>query len=857
MSHAVIAAFFDEHHLPAELIDPLVARLSSGTELPARYDDLGQLGLGGQGEVRRVRDRELGRICAYKVMRVELAGRPGATARFVEEAQVAAQLQHPNIAPVYDAGRLADGRAWFTMKEVRGRTLKELLRDAHAAGTPDDAAFRRLCDVFAKACDGVGYAHARGVVHRDLKPANVMVGAHGEVLVLDWGVAKVVGRPDRAAEPRDPEPAVASTRSADDAQKTRAGGILGTAAYMPPEQARGEVDALDARSDVYALGAVLYEVLAGRPPYEGRDARAVLRQVLGGPPEPPGQAAGPVGSQSFTFGTDALDVETPGAALPEELVALCLRCMARDPEGRPADAAEVAAAARAWLDGANKREKALEVVAAADAVVGEMQALRQRAASLRAEGDALLARTRPWEPEDAKAAGWAKQDEAERSERDAALLELRREALLQGSLTHAPELVEAHAALAELELGRHHAAEAEREAIVAARAEVRLREYADALPERHDVRRRVAIYLRGDGALTLATDPPDAEVELQRYEVRNRRLVAVPVRNLGRTPLRAVALPMGSYLCVVRHPERADVRYPVSIGRGEHWDGVRPGSDGTLPLRLPLRAELDPDDCLVPAGWSWSGGDPSALDSLPRRRLWYDDLVVKRFPVTNREYLAFLDDLVATGREADALRHQPRERAAGEGSPVYARDDAGRFVLRRDADGDAWNPDWPVFLVDWYGATAYAAWCAERTGRPWRLLDELEWEKAARGADGRIHPWGDRFDPSWCCVRESHPGRALPSVVDSYPVDASPYGIRGLGGNVQDWCATEFQREGPPQHGPIVSPTPATVGPSTAPRVHRGGNWGGTSRNTRSADRIRNEPGARSGSLGFRIAFSR
>ena len=177
-------------------------------------------------------------------------------------------------------------------------------------------------------------------------------------------------------------------------------------------------------------------------------------------------------------------------------------------------------------------------------------------------------------------------------------------------------------------------------------------------------------------------------------------------------------------------------------------------------------------------------------------------------------------------------------------------------MLRPDADGDVWDPDWPVCLVDWFGASAFAAWRAERTGKPWRLLGELEWEKSARGADGRFYPWGDGFDPSWCCMRSSHPGRPLPAGVDTYPVDASVYGVRGLGGNIEDWCADEFRRDGPVLDGEVVSSMRHDpVVEVTTARVLRGGHWSGTAANARSAGRSRFEPGLRFGYLGFRIAY--
>jgi len=275
---------------------------------------------------------------------------------------------------------------------------------------------------------------------------------------------------------------------------------------------------------------------------------------------------------------------------------------------------------------------------------------------------------------------------------------------------------------------------------------------------------------------------------------------------------------------------------------------------------MPQVGELAPDDCLVPAGWFWSGGDPEAANSLARRRLWCDALVVRRFPVTNREYLAFLDDLVATGREADALQYAPRERGgtAGElGALIYGFD-GGRFVLRPDADGDVWGADWPVMLVDWRGASAYAAWEAVRTGRAWRLPGELEWEKAARGADGRFFPWGDGFDPSWACVGDSHSGRPLPQAVTSYPVDEGVYAVRGIAGNVRDWCADLFHAEGPPLDGErVVAPSLDAPGSEEAERravrVFRGGSWITGPRYARLAVRFRGDLGSRYDDLGFRL----
>jgi serine/threonine-protein kinase len=386
------------------------------------------------------------------------------------------------------------------------------------------------------------------------------------------------------------------------------------------------------------------------------------------------------------------------------------------------------------------------------------------------------------------------------------------------------------------------------------RSEALLREHAGALPASHPARSGHFAYLKGDGALTLVTDPPGAEVLLHRYTLQSRRLVPVFERSLVVTPLRDVSLPRGSYLCVLRHPDRAEVRYPVHIERQAHWDGVPPEGGDPHPVWLPPVDALDDGDCYVPAGWFVAGGDPGAPNALPRRRLWCDGVVFRRFPVTNAEYIAFLDDLVARGREDEALRYVPREhasRASEQGAMIYGYT-GGRFGLVADKDGDVWHRDWPVCMVDCQGAHAYAVWCAQRTGRPWRLPDALAWEKAARGVDGRFYPWGDGFDPSWACMKGSHQGRGLPSVVESYPVDTSPYGVRGMAGNMMDWCADVYRSEGLPTDGQRVLPAEDHSG--AASQVGRGGSWGSTASFLRTSFHFMVSPSFRSLFQGFRLS---
>ncbi len=868
----VQAASVDPSLAPVDgSIDPIEASLGPAAPSVAdRYEDLGPIGKGGMGEIRRVRDRALHRTLAMKTLRSELLSRPAARARFLEEAQATAQLQHPNVVPVHDIGTLPDGRVWFTMKEVEGRTLQDVVAEVHAASPhrwqtgAHGWTFRRVMNAYLSVCRAVAYAHERGVVHRDLTPRNVMVGPLGETYVLDWGLAKVLGRPDVVTGDRAMAP-VQTSRGTADEFRTQVGRVIGTPAYMPPEQARGAIDEVDERSDVYSLGAMLYEILSGRPPYQGDSAAALLHQVVHAPPLPVGRAAPVPTIGLFSLGDeeDGAEPAPSGPPLPAELVEACERAMSRDPADRYARTSELAAVVEAWLDGARRREQALALTEQALAQETEVEALLDQATALRAESASLLEGIAPWQPEEDKAPGWAKAKEAEQVERAAALKQLDVDQGLHSALQLVSGLPEAHAALAERYRHRHAEAEIARDREAAARAERRLVLHSAALPEDHPTRQACARYLKGDGALTLVTDPPGAEVQLYRYVEQNRRLVPVFERSLGTTPLFQARLDMGSYLCVLRHPGHADVRYPVEVPRLGHWDGVPPGATDPHPIWLPPAGHLDADEIYVPAGWFRAGGDPEAFRSFPAERRWVDALVMQRFSVTNRQYLAFLDDLVAQGREDEALVHVPRERIGTNGEPgamLYGRTTTGGFALRADADGDVWQPDWPVIHVDWYGAVAFLTWRAARTGRPWRLPEEIEWEKAARGVDARWFPWGDHVDPSWCCTSSSHAGRVLPAPVDSYPVDESPFGVRGMGGNARNWCRGDFREADWEAQSTDRVPAPDAESDPGEPRRallgSRGGAWSFGGRYARCANRIADQPLTRVPFLGLRGCFS-
>jgi serine/threonine-protein kinase len=340
-----------------------------------RFLVAGEIGRGGIGVVLKGRDTDLGREVAIKTLREEYAARPEMVRRLLEEAQIGGQLQHPGVLPVYEMGLDPGRRPYFAMKLVRGRTLAALLADR-----ADPAADRRrFVAVFEQVCQTVAYAHARGVIHRDLKPSNVMVGGFGEVQVVDWGLAKVLGRDapsdepvEGALEPLSDEGTVATPGRGISGPRSgsEAGSVLGTPAYMAPEQARGEVENLDERCDVFALGALLCEILTGRPPYSGAPAEA-LRQASAGQ-------------------TDDALARLDACGADAELVRLARNCLAADPSQRPRDAGALAQEVSAYLASADERVRQAELDSARARVRAESER-KARQWTAAAGASALLA----------------------------------------------------------------------------------------------------------------------------------------------------------------------------------------------------------------------------------------------------------------------------------------------------------------------------------------------------------------------------------------------------------------------------------------------------------------------------------
>ncbi|KAF0241825.1 MAG: serine/threonine protein kinase, partial [Planctomycetota bacterium] len=653
--------------------------------------------------------------------------------------------------------------------------------------------------------------------------------------------------------------------------------VMGTPEYMPPEQASGDVAAIDARSDVYALGAILYEILCGRPPFEGNSSLEILSKVVSASPEPPSAALRRRASESPARPGAAGAAAAPAwPEVPQDLESACLRALARKKEDRFPDAAALAAELDAWLEGSRERarrralaeEETARAAELREAWKGRLQEARQARAEAEQAGRSVPAHA----GKDLKRPFWEAQDRAAEIERAAvrALTEAR--GALSAALANAPELGAARRLQAEIywdlfleaeEAGDRKGMQVNRQlaerfndgALDArlrgdGRLTFRARAYScgcltagrlvpaaemsvlgyhpwsgrrlDGFPvddERAfepsgDVRVRV------HAAACRAEDVAGAQVWVFRFEELDRLLVPVtaleggrpvpeaaldalygdspfrprgPGLHLGATPVERRAIPMGSWLAVVVAPGLQPARVPFEIGRLEGVEVV---------LSLFAAGEVPADSCPIPGGAFRYQGDRGNPNSGPEEMLELDDFFLSRFPVTCAEYLTFLNDLARTDAEGAAKR-VPRE--TGEKGHYWPRLPEGGFAiptaewlaanppeLRRKASRlqhapEDWRTDWPVMGVSWTDAMAYARWLSARDGSLRTLPHEDQWEKAARGVDGRIYPWGNHLDPSFCNCQLSHPQSMRPSPVGAFPPDESPYGVRGMAGNSWDW----------------------------------------------------------------------
>ena len=906
--------------------------LISKTNAESKYIFDKELGRGGMGAVFSTVDQDVRRKVAMKVMLPSTATSPAHIKRFLEEAQITGQLEHPNIVPVHEVGINEESNIYFTMKMVHGENLDDVLDKVAKAKADYQQQYSLgvLLQIYMKVCDAIGYAHAKGVLHRDLKPENLMVGGFGEVLVMDWGLAKVLGRDDINTGAGKADQA--------SAYHTMEGQVMGTPAYMSPEQALGKISELDERSDIFSLGGILYKILTGQAPYRGKNAREALEKARKRQLQSP-------------------DLRAPERKIPAELVAICMKSMAREQDERYGSAEELKDDIQRYLDGRSvsaKRDNLLVMarkwvirnkvaaigIAAAIVclIIGSMgaaiyQQKQQQAtiAQLLLQGDQFKtdgkfeqaeetffsvlgldmantaarrgiaevsgkplalknkrlagekikevektaavvpeldkkisdmtgkvekarAELKGYEGYDRKKTFW----DEERGLLSATVDRLKTEGRVISSYTQILSLdgenKEARAALAKIYYEKFRNAETLRDSGDMAYYRELLLAFDDGAYK---------ALLDKEGGLTLGTSPAADGFYIFRFvEGPDRRLVPAPfsaqayssAKAAGDEVLRGIdpqfkleatasaplgkllagrdfnrvaqienmRMPAGSYVIVVQKPGSIETRIPVVIERGEEkkLDIVKLFKEDEVPKGF----------VYVPRGEFISGGDAGAIGSPPRSVKKTPGFFIAKNETTVGEYLKFLNYMEAQ-RPGSMESYIPRK---APDSGYYWRKVGSQYQ-------PSFPLDWPVLGIAQVDARQYCKWLSKAYDDRWefRLPEEWEWEKAARGVDGRAFPWGNYFDFSFCSMaRSTEVRREGPDKVGAFYLDASVYGAEDMAGNLSEWTASFF-------------------GSDRGNSVYKGSSWSRIEdKEARCASRNGTIPENVADTLGFRIAIS-
>jgi eukaryotic-like serine/threonine-protein kinase len=461
---------------------PEAAECEALTATGDRFVVQDELGRGAMGLVLLARDEDLDREVAVKRLIGGMKVEPSSLSLFLREARLTGSLEHPNIVPVYELGRLEDGQPFFAMRRLRGRTLAGILADLGRSDAELAERFSRtrLLTIFLQVCSAVEFAHAQGVVHRDLKPANIVVGEYGEVQVIDWGIAERI----------------------EDVDLTVTGsfmGAAGTPGWIAPELVTdGATAVIPRRVDVYALGAILFELLALEPPARGMRTDELLRgaTVLASPR--PSERA-------------------PDRGIPAELDEICMAAMSRSPQERTGSAARLARQVEEFLEGirdtSRRRKEADEAVERAERALEACRRIDRERVDAAQESLALRERIAPWDPVEKKRLMWDADARRRRLADDLTHQFAEAERAYLGALQRLPDHAGARDGLVELWWDRLQRAEEAGD-----RAEVhRAAGQLTSLDPQGTAER-----VRGDGRLTLTSAPPNAEVWLHRFTERDR-----------------------------------------------------------------------------------------------------------------------------------------------------------------------------------------------------------------------------------------------------------------------------------------------------------------------------------------------
>ena len=763
-----------------------------------RYSHIKTIGLGGVGAVLSAYEPELNREVAIKILRPAFRNRPDSLKRFVREARATAHIEHPNIVPVHQLGVFSDNGVYFSMKKVDGRNLRSVIRKLSEGDKEflEKYTLRQLLQIFVSIGNGVAYAHSKGVIHRDLKPANVMLGDYGEVMVMDWGLVKYHSDKDTSKEEWhaeiDPD---FSSLGDNKALMTIQGSVSGTPAYMAPEQAGGHNEDVDEQTDIYSLGAILYSILTWETaPFESpMTTNQVLNSVVNGDFKRPRKRA-------------------PKRKISRELEAVCLKAMARRKQDRYQSAAELVRDIKNYLEGYSVgaykaswarlffktiRRRPLIPSAAIVALftfLGVLGVLhfenKTRVSNLenfakysieQGNGYYLSALKAYQKLQDeykkpvgqtsyksinklfadfnryklefnsnySVAAQFLFQAEdlgGKKPEINKELLKVLKQQLSFSLLTGNYE--ETKGLVKQLRLRRHSV-------------------FNEIIGSDQEIFEQIKMIIRDQGMIKVSSVPDGIKVYYKYFnDEGSDKPEAGEKIFLGTTPFEAV-LPTGSYLLFTESKDMTKLRYPVQVLCGQ-----------TNPLQISIPAKIPKCMCYIPKGYFYSG-TRKTLNRMQKNYL--PAYFISCNEVTVGEYLKFWKSLKS-----------PLKKKHYQARYLFSNGDF-RYLPVWDENGKlrkGFEENMPVVGITGRAAQAYCVWLGKKLGVTLRLPTNLEWEKAARGVDGRMFTWGNTHDEEaalcWdnMIARGKHP---VAAPVGSFPKDKSIYGVNDLVGNVREF----------------------------------------------------------------------
>ena len=718
------------------------------------YKDVKTIGMGGVGAVLRSKEPNLGREVALKILRPNFRNRRQAVERFLREARATAQIEHPNIVPVHELGLMDGIGFFFSMKKISGENLGHIIAMLSEKNSEYVQNYSRLqlLEIFVSSCQGVAFAHTKGVIHRDLKPENIMVGAFGEVLVMDWGLVKNI------AEHESENNVNLDLSDGASAMHTMDGAISGTPLFMPPEQAKGKTSEIDQRSDIYSLGAILYSILTLKSsPFDGHGSISdVLHAVIRGDFISPRNRA-------------------PELKIPLELEAVCLKAMAHDKAARYQSVQELIRDIQNYMEGrpvsAYRDSMPRKIVksclrhpvmstsigaallVAIGSAVSILLAMHLRYLGITEQADQKY---RDGNEERHKAEEIFKELNGLESAR-AAKEPGRREVKLKLALRQAEAAMENNYNTAFMLYSSVPALYENSPRINAAFREIMKHRIDYSLMTRNEASTQKCLNLiriwlgkedlrnipdaedrkylievenkiKGDGSLEVRSNPVSAEISVETLaENADGILLPGEKKYWGTAPTSALQLPRGSYLVTAISEGRPPVRYPVKIDRSE-----KESVTIEIPRRIPAGM------CYVPAGKFIAGGEHSR--DLKEQEVFLPGFFIKTKELSFAEYLEFWRSLRSS---------EEKQKYRGR---IQLNADDRQFL-------DAWNeqgqlrqplrPELPIVGITRQAAEAYCRWLSAKLGRSCRLPSAIEWEKAARGARSEERRVGKECRSRW------------------------------------------------------------------------------------------------------------